>query len=62
MCEQTKRVEFFCQTCGSTNIGIDACAHWNTKTQKWEFTDTYDNTWCSDCGSEMIGERELEDA
>ena len=58
MSAQPKRVEFFCETCGSTDIGIDACAHWDIPSQKWEFTSTYDQTWCSTCGSEMIGERE----
>lgn len=57
MSAQPKRVEFYCETCGSTDIGIDACAHWDIPSQKWEFTSTYDQTWCSTCGSEMIGER-----
>jgi len=52
------RIELYCDTCGSTNIGRDACAHWDVLKQKWVFTDVYDCRWCSDCGSECIEERE----
>ena len=39
-----------CRTCGSENVVCDAWARWNRTTQVWNLDQTFDDTFCHDCG------------
>lgn len=45
-------IEYRCPKCGSTNVGCDAFAVWNAKTQQFELGSTYDFMTCLDCECE----------
>lgn len=61
MANKAKRIEYYCETCGSDDIGKDARTYWNAHTQEWEFVTTYDHEWCNVCGGGLIAARELPD-
>lgn len=44
--------EYYCRTCGSTNISRDASVVWNKLNQSWEIKTIYDNASCEDCGGD----------
>jgi hypothetical protein len=46
------RVIVICTTCGSENVSLDAWAGWNTETQAWELTHTFDYSYCHACDDE----------
>jgi hypothetical protein len=40
--------EYYCLTCGGTDVETDAFANWNRVEQKWEY-DFRDYEHCGDC-------------
>lgn len=57
------KIIMVCRRCGSADVGADASARWNTDTQEWELTSTYDKgSSCEVCEGECrIEEMPLED-
>jgi hypothetical protein len=48
-----KKVQIVCGTCGSADVRADAYAAWNTETQEWELTATFDKgSVCEVCEGE----------
>ncbi len=41
-----------CRHCGHTDITRDATARWDTDTQDWYLSATYDSQTCENCGAE----------
>jgi ribosomal protein L37AE/L43A len=42
-----------CSYCGSENVKADAYAVWNTDTQQWEVSATFDKgAYCDECDGE----------
>jgi len=41
-----------CETCGSSDLWVDATAYWSITEQKWELISTYDQTHCDNCDGE----------
>lgn len=40
-----------CTACGSSDVLKDAFAVWDEENQEWVLSSTYDNNFCSDCGT-----------
>ncbi len=51
-----------CPTCGSADVSKDACARWDSATNAWELSSTYDVMTCDDCGDEFYELDEIEEA
>lgn len=47
-----ERKQPVCPDCGSTEVRLDAYAAWNTESQDWELSATFDSCTCEDCGEE----------
>jgi Zn finger protein HypA/HybF involved in hydrogenase expression len=54
-----KRVDYKCENCGSDDIGWDAFAGWDSKSQKYVLSSTYDHCECLECESTDIKEVDL---
>jgi hypothetical protein len=54
-----KRVDYKCENCGSNDIGWDAFAGWDSKSQKYVLSSTYDHCECLECESTDIKEVDL---
>jgi len=46
------RVQFVCETCGSTLVTRDAWAEWDVSTQEWVLGAAFDYTFCHACEGE----------
>lgn len=51
---------WYCTTCGGTNIHHDAIVKWNPVAKVYEVLSVLCNVWCEDCG-ELEGDPEWED-
>lgn len=49
---EKKDIEFFCKTCGSTDVRRDAWAEWNREEQRWVLGEVYDQAYCNACEGE----------
>jgi len=47
-----KKYTYICTTCGSDRVLLDAWARWNTDTQQWELSSTFDSAYCEECQGE----------
>ena len=52
MVNDSKRVTYLCERCGSDLVTLDAWAEWDVNKQKWVLGATYDHTFCHKCEGE----------
>lgn len=52
MANDSKRVTYLCENCGSDLVTLDAWAEWNVDQQQWVLGATYDHTFCHKCEAE----------
>jgi hypothetical protein len=52
MTNDSKRVTYLCEKCGSDQVTLDAWAEWNVERQAWVLGATYDHTYCHKCDGE----------
>lgn len=52
MVDDSKRMIYLCETCGSDLVTLDAWAEWNVEQQEWVLGATYDQTFCHKCEGE----------
>jgi len=52
MSNDSKRVTYLCEKCGSDQVTLDAWAEWNVERQAWVLGATYDHTYCHKCDGE----------
>ena len=52
MANDSKRVTYVCDSCGSTNVISDASTKWDVATQQWIIVGHYDSAECVDCEEE----------
>jgi hypothetical protein len=52
MANDSKRVTYLCEQCGSDLVTLDAWAEWDVDAQKWVLGATYDHTYCHKCDGE----------
>jgi hypothetical protein len=52
MPNDSKRLTYLCERCGSSLVTLDAWAEWNVGQQEWVLGATYDHTFCHKCESE----------
>lgn len=50
----TDHVDYRCPMCGGDHVGYDATSSWDTVKQEWVLGNTYDDSWCNDCGEVNI--------
>ena len=56
------KIEVVCHSCGSSDVGRDATAKWDTANQTWDLGTVYDQGFCEDCnGDAVLVERPAED-
>lgn len=53
----TKKQNNFCDSCGGTNVLIDAWAKYDPETDEMELYNMFDNAFCEDCDGECTYER-----
>ena len=46
------KYNFICSDCKSDDVLADAYAEWDTDTQKWVISNTFDNAFCNSCNGE----------
>ena len=52
MANDSKRVTYLCEKCGSDQVTLDAWAERNVEQQLWVLGATYDHTYCHKCDDE----------
>ena len=52
MANDSKRVTYLCERCGSDLVTLDAWAEWDVEQQEWVLGATYDHTYCHKCDEE----------
>ncbi len=50
--EEPKK-QFYCLSCGGTNLVSDAATRWNIDKQEWVVASVYDDTYCEDCEQDV---------
>ena len=59
----TQSEEYYCTSCGGTDIAIEAYCQWDVTTQDWAYLDLRDEALasCGDCYSETTAFRPITD-
>lgn len=54
---QSQPEEFYCTTCGGTDITVEAYCYWDTAEQKFAHFETVDEgyDYCTDCDEQTAG-------
>lgn len=52
MANDSKRVTYLCEKCGSSKVVSDATAEWDVHQQNWIVVGHYDSSECLDCECE----------
>jgi hypothetical protein len=52
MANESRRITYVCERCGSTNVASDAIAQWSAGKQAWIVVGHYDTAECLDCDEE----------
>lgn len=48
----TKRINYICNECGSSDVLLDAWAEWDVSQQDWVLFDTLSQAYCRRCDGE----------
>ena len=46
------RIHYLCKDCGSSDVFVDASAHWDPEQSDWVLRSTHDATYCTQCAAD----------